>query len=159
MHDDEESTGLSVGDCQNVLFKVTVPPTQVETVSEELVLSKLTINIIFIHLLTQQTPPKRQDPLGCPPNIPHTFPGVQMPDWPFGEVQLSNVVSKFGKLGLSWTGLVRPSWANGLGWLLLTFGRLPKRRLPRAKPVVKPRSRDAASSSFPNELIDELYSF
>ena len=37
----------------------------------------------------QQTPPKRQEPLGLPPNKEQTGPGEQIPDSPVGAVQLS----------------------------------------------------------------------
>jgi hypothetical protein len=46
----------------------------------------LKANITSIDLLMQQTFPKEQEPLGRPPNIEQTDPGVQIPDSPLGDI-------------------------------------------------------------------------
>ncbi len=76
------------------------------------------INIIklevFIHLLIQQTPPNRHDPLGRPPNKEQTDPGEQIPDSPFAEVQLSKLETGLTKLGFREIGSRLVSPAKGL---------------------------------------------
>ena len=145
------------GDCQYVLFSVTAPPQAVITslsinffITNRNLFFKKIINVGY--LLTQQTAPNRQDPLGRPPKREHTAPGVQIPASPVGAVQLSKVASGLAKLGLSVIGSLLLSPAKGLNVdpdvnLLLKRPALRRLlpRLPNNRPSAWLRSSSALS--------------
>lgn len=68
----------------------------------------------FLNLLMQQTLPRRQEPLGRPPNSAQMFPGAQIPDSPLGDVHPSKVEIGFSKLGFRETGDLLARLENGL---------------------------------------------
>jgi hypothetical protein len=60
--------------------------------------------IEYDHLLTQQTVPKEQEPLGRPPNKVQILDLVQIPASELGVVQLSNWFKMLLKFGFGMNG-------------------------------------------------------
>jgi hypothetical protein len=108
------------GDCQYVLFKVTVPPQVViASVTNVNFFIKFSIKEkcllqVGIGLLIQQTFPRTQEPLGRPPNKEQTDPGAQIPASPLGDVQASKFASGLAKSGFTETGILLAKLAKGL---------------------------------------------
>jgi hypothetical protein len=147
-------TGVE-GDCQYVLFNVTVPP---QVVIASIRQDRQDISYFhshtknrkrFCYLLMQQTFPRMQEPLGLPPNNEQMFPGAQIPASPLGDVHASKVARGLSKLGFTVIGILLAKLAKGLH-VLAGVNRLLNRpvliKLARKPPTRRPS--EFSSSSF-----------
>ena len=90
----------------------------------------------------QQKPPRRQEPLGRPPDMEHTVKGEQTPDSPWGDVQLSNVGNELKKFGFKEMGSLLARWfmaANGLNVDPEELNRLLKKAVLSTVALNEPR--------------------
>ena len=109
------------GDCQYVLLRMTVPPQLLIVSVKGKCWTSLPIVIkdLWFALLTQQMFPRKQNPLGRPPNSEQTEPEAQIPVSPFLVVHASNGRPKLGINGTRLARLKRGlSLFTVLSWLL-----------------------------------------